>query len=65
MTLAIERQAIEYFRPLWNRTEIPVSDEKRVMAYVNDVARYLDITPRELVCRVLMEWAYNRKETNQ
>lgn len=57
---AAERQAIDYFRPLWNRTEIPVADMKRVEAYINDVARYMEIDPKELVCQILMEWAYNR-----
>ena len=56
-----ERQAIAYFRPLWNRTEVPVADTKRVLAYINDVARYMEIDPRELVCKILMEWAYSRQ----
>lgn len=55
-----EREAIAYFRPLWNRTEIPVADMKRVETYINDVARYMEIDPRELVSKILMEWAYNR-----
>ena len=55
-----ERRAIAYFRPQWNHTEIPVADMKRVEAYINDVARYMEIDPKELVCRILMEWAYSR-----
>lgn len=56
-----EREAIAYFRPTWNRTEVPVSEMKRVEAYINDVARYMEIDPRELVCKILMEWAYSRQ----
>lgn len=56
-----ERQSIAYFRPPWNRSEIPVNDMKRVEAYINDVARFMEIDPRDLVCRILAEWAYNRK----
>jgi hypothetical protein len=55
-----ERQAITYFRPQWNRTEVPMADMKRVEAYINDVARYMEVDPRELVCKILMEWAYSR-----
>ena len=58
--LSLEKEAITYLRPLWNRTEIPVADMKRVESYINDVARYMEIDPRELVCKILMEWAYNR-----
>lgn len=60
---ALEKQAIAYFRPLWNRTEVPIADRKRVEAYISDVARYMEIDPRELVCQILMEWAYNRTFT--
>lgn len=60
--LDFERQAIKYFRPPWNRSEVPVADMKRVTAYINDVARYMEIDPRDLVARILTEWAYNRKE---
>ena len=56
-----ERQSIAYFRPPWNRSEIPVNEMKRVEAYINDVARFMGIAPRELVCRILTEWAYNRE----
>jgi hypothetical protein len=63
--LAAEKAAIEYFRPLWNRTEVPVADIKRVEAYINDVARYMEIDPRELVCKILMEWAYGRVFTRK
>ena len=56
-----ERGAIAYFRPTWNRTEVPVSEMKRVEAYINDVARYMEIDPRELVCKILMDWAYSRQ----
>lgn len=59
--LAMERQAIDYFRPLWNRTEVPTNDMKRVIAYINDAARFMDVNPRELTCKILMEWAYNRE----
>ena len=55
-----ERQSIAFFRPPWNRSEIPVAEMKRVEAYINDVARYMEIDPRDLVCRILSEWAYNR-----
>ena len=58
---AMERQAIDYFRPLWNRTEVPTDDMKRVVAYINDAARYMDVSPRELMCKILMDWAYNRE----
>lgn len=61
----VERQAIAYFRPLWNRTAVPTADLKRVEAYINDVARYMEIDPRELVCKILMEWAYNRNFTRE
>ena len=60
--LDAERQSIKYFRPPWNRSEVPVADLKRVEAYINDVARYMEIDPRDLVCQILTEWAYNRKE---
>lgn len=56
----IEREAIAYFRPAWNRSEVPVADLKRVEAYITDVARYMEISPRDLVCKILTEWAYNR-----
>lgn len=57
-----ERQSIKLFRPPWNRSEVPVDELKRVEAYINDVARYMEIDPRVLVCRILTEWAYNRGE---
>lgn len=57
-----ERQSVKFFRPPWNRSEIPVADMKRVEAYINDVARFMEIDPRALVCRILTEWAYNRVE---
>jgi hypothetical protein len=58
--IEIEREAINYFRPVWNRSEVPIADMKRVEAYINDVARYMEINPRDLVCKILTEWAYNR-----
>lgn len=61
----IERQAIDYFRPVWNRSEVPGADMKRVMAYVSDVARYMGVNQRDLVVQILTEWAYNRKEAGQ
>jgi len=60
--LVYEREAIKYFRPAWNRSEVPVTDLKRVEAYINDVARYMEIDPRDLVARILTEWAYNRRD---
>lgn len=39
---------------------LPTEDMKRVEAYINDVARYMEVDPRELVCKILMEWAYSR-----
>lgn len=57
-----ERQSIAFFRPPWNRSEIPVAELKRVESYINDVARYMEIDPRDLVCRILADWAYNRAD---
>lgn len=57
-----ERQSIAFFRPPWNKSDVPVADMKRVMAYINDVARHMEIDPRDLVVRILTEWAYNRTE---
>lgn len=42
---------------------IPLMDlpmDERVEAYISDVARYMEISPRDLVCKILTEWAYNR-----
>lgn len=60
--LSAERQSIAFFRPPWNRSEVPVAEMKRVEAYINDVARYMEMNPRDLVCQILTEWAYNRRE---
>lgn len=57
-----EARCIEHFRPTWNRSEVPVNDLKRVMAYISDVARYMEIDRDELLARILTDWAYNRKE---
>jgi excinuclease UvrABC nuclease subunit len=57
-----EARCIEHFRPPWNRSEVPVSDLKRVMAYISEVARYMEVDRDELLARILMDWAYNRKE---
>lgn len=57
-----EARCIEQFRPAWNRSEVPVNDLKRVMAYITDVARYMEIDRDELLARILTDWAYNRKE---
>jgi len=61
--LALEKEATAYFRPLWNRTEVPAADMKRVGAYLKDVARYMEIDPGELMCQILMDWAYGRTFT--
>lgn len=57
-----EARCIEHFRPAWNRSEVPVNDLKRVMAYITEVARYMEIDRDELLARILMDWSYNRKE---
>lgn len=51
--------------PLEEETQalIPLADlpmDERVEAYINEVARYMEVNPRELVCKILTEWAYNR-----
>lgn len=56
-----EKWCINHFRPAWNGSRIPVSSMKRVMAYVNDVAAYRGVDPRELVCQILCDWAYGRE----
>lgn len=56
----IENRAIDYFRPPWNNTTVPVADRRRVDAYIRDAAAYMEIEPDDLVCQILMEWAYNR-----
>lgn len=56
----IEQQCIDYLRPLWNRSEVPVSEQRRLNAYINDVARHLGIPPHDLVYQILAEWAYSR-----
>ncbi len=55
-----EQKSIKYFRPLWNRTEVPITERKRVGDYIENVARHMGIDPDELVCKILMDWAYNR-----
>lgn len=57
-----EARCIEHFRPAWNRSEVPVNDLKRVMAYIGEVARYMGVDRDELLARILTDWAYNRKE---
>lgn len=56
-----EKQAIEYYKPRWNRTEVPADEMKEVLRYVGNAARHMDIAPDELVCRILKEWAYSRE----
>ena len=57
-----EQWCIKHFHPTLNRTSIPVPAMKRVMSYVNDVAAYRGVDPRALVCEILSDWAYGRKE---
>lgn len=49
-----------HHRALWNRTEIPADDMKQVIDHITRVARYMDVSPKELTCKILMDWAYNR-----
>lgn len=58
---AFEKQAIDYYKPRWNRTEVPQDDMKEVLRYLHNVARHMDIEPRDLYCQILKEWAYNRE----
>lgn len=55
-----EQTAINYFGPLWNRTEVPADEMKEVVRYIRHVARYLGIDPEDLHQQILKEWAYNR-----
>jgi excinuclease UvrABC nuclease subunit len=63
--LAAERQCIAYFRPPWNQREVPVTDFKQVEAYLTNVARYMGIDPRQLVCQILTVWANNRAPSSE
>lgn len=58
--ITTEREAINYFQPIWNRSEVPTDDMKRVTQYIRDVARYMEVDPQDLHRQILMEWAYNR-----
>lgn len=55
-----EQQAIEYFRPLWNRTEVPADEMKEIASYIRAVARHMGMGPRDLHRQILKEWCYNR-----
>lgn len=55
-----EQQAIAYFRPLWNRTEVPADEMKEVIRYIRNVARHMGVDPHDLHRQILLAWAYNR-----
>ena len=57
---AAEQQAIEYFRPLWNRTEIPADEMKEIASYIRAVARHMGMDAHDLHRQILKEWAYSR-----
>lgn len=57
----VEKDAIAYFQPLWNRTEIPADEMKEIIRYIHNVARHRGMDPRDLHCQILKDWAYNRK----
>lgn len=56
----VEKDAIAYFQPLWNRTEIPVDEMKEIIRYIHNVARYQGMDPHDLHRLILKDWAYNR-----
>lgn len=55
-----EQQAIEYFQPLWNRTEVPADEMKEIASYIRAVARHMGMDAHDLHRQILKEWAYNR-----
>lgn len=56
----VERQAINYFQPLWNRTEVVVDELKEITRYIHNVARHIGMDPQELHTQILKDWAYSR-----
>lgn len=58
---AEEQETINYFQPLWNRTEVPADEMKEILGYMRNVARHMGMDPRDLHQQILKEWAYNRK----
>lgn len=57
-----EREAINYFQPPWNRTEVPADEMQEIVRYIKNVARYMGMDPHDLHRQILREWAYNRRE---
>lgn len=57
---AAEREAITYFQPLWNRTEIPADELREVTLYIRRVAKHLGMSADDLHLQILKEWAYSR-----
>jgi hypothetical protein len=55
-----EREAINYFQPLWNRTEVPTDEMQEIVRYIRAVARHMGMDPHDLHRQILKEWAYNR-----
>ena len=57
---AAENQAIEYFQPLWNRTEVPADEMREIVSYIRAVARHMGMDPHDPHRQILKEWAYSR-----
>ena len=57
---AAERQAINYFQPLWNRTEVPADEMKEITSYIRRVAQHMGMDAADLHRQILKEWAYSR-----
>lgn len=58
---AVERGAINHFRPAWNQTEIPVDRKREVTRHIRRVATYQGIDAEELHVQILESWAYGRQ----
>lgn len=57
---AMERESINYYQPLWNRTEVPTDEMEEISRYIRNVARHMGMDAKDLHLQILKEWAYSR-----